>query len=60
MEYLPSKQSNLFAPNFPAKPKVFSGREIEIDRFKRTIEEGISSGRTNSIALLGEWGVGKS
>jgi len=60
MKYLTSTNSNLFAPNFPARPNAFVGREIEINRFKRIMEEGITSERTNSIALLGEWGAGKS
>jgi len=60
MKSLTLNTINLFAPNFPAKPEAFVGRDMEINRFKRIIEEGVSTERTNSIALLGDWGTGKS
>lgn len=50
----------LFEPHLPIKPIYFVGRGEEIGRFRRNIEAGLSSGRTASSAILGEWGLGKS
>lgn len=47
-------------PNFPVKPDEFIGRRQQIEMFRRALQMGLSTGRTSSFAVLGEWGVGKS
>jgi hypothetical protein len=47
-------------PNFPAKPEEFVGRKPQIEAFRRALEQGLATGRTPSLAVLGEWGIGKS
>lgn len=49
-----------FEPSYPIDPDSFVGRTEEIKRFGDNIERGLSSGRTPSSAILGEWGIGKS
>src|SRR5215472_5708147 len=50
----------LSEPNFPVKPDDFVGRTQQIDGFRRALQLGLSTGRTSSFAILGDWGVGKS
>ena len=47
-------------PNFPAKPEEFVGRNEQIEVFRRALQQGLTTGRTPSFAVLGEWGIGKS
>ena len=47
-------------PNFPAKPDEFVGRKAQIAIFRQALQQGLSTGRTSSFAILGEWGIGKS
>jgi len=47
-------------PNFPAKPEEFVGRRLQIEAFRRVLQQGLATGRTPSSAVLGEWGIGKS
>lgn len=47
-------------PNFPAKPEEFVGRKLQIEAFRRALQQGIATGRTPSFAALGDWGIGKS
>ncbi len=47
-------------PNFPAKPDEFVGRRLQIEAFRRALQQGLATGRTPSFAVLGEWGIGKS
>ena len=47
-------------PNFPAKPEDFVGRKLQIEAFRRALEQGLKAGRTPSFAVLGDWGIGKS
>lgn len=49
-----------FEPTYPVDPANFVGRGEEIKKFKDSVEQGISSSRTPSSAILGEWGIGKS
>ena len=47
-------------PNFPARPDEFVGRKAQIAVFRQALQQGPSTGRTSSFAILGEWGIGKS
>jgi hypothetical protein len=47
-------------PNFPAKPDEFVGRTLQIEAFRRALQQGQQTGRTPSFAVLGDWGIGKS
>lgn len=47
-------------PNFPAKPEEFVGRTLQIEAFRRALQQGRQTGRTPSFAVLGNWGIGKS
>ena len=50
----------LAEPNFPARPDEFVGRRAQIAVFSQALQQGLSTGRTSSFAILGEWGIGKS
>jgi len=47
-------------PNFPVQPDEFVGRQPQIDAFRHTLRQGIATARTPSVAVLGDWGIGKS
>src|SRR5256884_950547 len=47
-------------PNFPAQPDEFVGRDTQIEAFRQVLAQGLLTGRTPSLAVLGDWGVGKS
>lgn len=47
-------------PNFPVRPGEFVGRNREIEAFRLALKQGLSTGRTGSFAVLGDWGIGKS
>ena len=47
-------------PNFPARPDQFVGRNAPIEAFRQVLIQGRVTGRTPSVAVLGDWGVGKS
>ncbi len=47
-------------PNFPVKPDEFIGRRHQVEAFQDALRQGIATGRTPSLAVLGEWGIGKS
>jgi hypothetical protein len=47
-------------PNFPARPDGFVGRNTQIEAFRQVLTQGLLTGRTPSLAVLGDWGVGKS
>lgn len=47
-------------PNFHVRPDEFIGRRSQIETFRQTLQHGLSTGRTNSFAILGDWGIGKS
>ncbi len=47
-------------PNFPAKPNEFIGRRTQITIFRQALQHGLTTGRTSSFAILGDWGIGKS
>jgi hypothetical protein len=47
-------------PNFPARPDEFVGRKAQIAVFRQALQQGQSTGRSSSFAILGEWGIGKS
>ena len=51
--------SNPFTPKSGWEPKVFVGREKEIEFFKRKLERA-RSGRCDHFLVLGDWGVGKT
>ena len=50
---------NPFKPNYPTDPEYFVGREKEIERFRYNIEQG-SLYKLDSMAVLGQWGIGKT
>jgi predicted ATP-dependent serine protease len=47
-------------PNFPVRPDEFVGRRPQIEVFRQALQQGLSTGRTSSFAILGDWGIGKS
>lgn len=47
-------------PNVPVKPGDFVGRELQIDAFRSILQQGVETGTTSSVAVLGDWGIGKS
>ena len=47
-------------PNFPVTPDAFVGRTRQIDTFRQALQQGLQTGRTESFAVLGDWGIGKS
>ena len=50
---------NPFTPKSGWEPKVFAGREREIEVFKKKLEEA-TKGRCDHFLVLGEWGIGKT
>ncbi|MBI4980618.1 DUF2791 family P-loop domain-containing protein [Candidatus Woesearchaeota archaeon] len=50
---------NPFTPKSGWEPKVFVGRDKEIELFKRKLEEA-KQGRCDHFLILGEWGIGKT
>jgi ABC-type branched-subunit amino acid transport system ATPase component len=47
-------------PNFPVRPDEFVGRQRQIEIFCQALQQGLQAGRTESFAILGDWGIGKS
>ena len=47
-------------PNFPVRADAFVGRRLQIDIFRQALQQGLQTGRTESFAVLGDWGIGKS
>ncbi len=50
---------NPFTPQSGWEPRVFGGRNRQLDRFVESVEEAIL-GRPNHLVILGEWGIGKT
>ena len=50
---------NPFTPKSGWEPRVFIGRENEIEFFRKKLEEA-RSGRCDHFLILGDWGVGKT
>lgn len=50
---------NPFTPQSGWEPKIFGGREQELNAFKSDLEDAVS-GRINHLAVLGDWGIGKT
>ena len=51
---------NPFNPKYPVRPEFFANRQNEIERFRRDFKRTIDSKLPENIAILGDWGVGKS
>jgi len=51
--------SNPFTPKSGWEPKVFVGREKELEFFRKKLEEA-RDGRCDHFLILGDWGVGKT
>jgi hypothetical protein len=47
-------------PHFPIRPDKFVGRRQQIAIFRQALQQGLQTGRTESFAVLGNWGIGKS
>jgi hypothetical protein len=47
-------------PNFPIRPGEFVGRRQQIETFRQALQQALHTGRTESFAVLGDWGIGKS
>lgn len=47
-------------PNFPVEPDHFIGRTEHTEAFRKALQVGLTTGRTSSFAILGDWGIGKS
>lgn len=50
---------NPFTPQSGWEPKIFSGRDEQIDHYLKTLAEA-STGRANHMVILGQWGIGKT
>lgn len=53
-------KSNPFTPQSGWEPKSFNGREIQIEHFKKNIQNSLSTKRQNHMIILGKWGIGKT
>ncbi len=51
---------NPFNPKYPMDPEFFANRKEEIKRFERDLKRTLDSKLPENIAILGDWGVGKS
>lgn len=53
---------NPFSPTYPVEPQYFANREGVLATFRRAVERSIKteSPTPDNIAILGEWGIGKS
>src|SRR5438105_2156790 len=47
-------------PNFPVRPERFIGRRRQVEAFEEALRYGSVTGRMTSVAVLGDWGIGKS
>jgi len=50
---------NPFTPKSGQEPRIFMGREYEIDQFRKIIEK-MDSNYADHFLVLGDWGVGKT
>ncbi len=55
-----SIQPNPFTPKSGIDPRVFVGRDKEIEIFKRKLDDAIKLRRFDHFLVLGEWGIGKT
>lgn len=51
---------NPFTPKSGMEPRVFIGREKEIEVFERKLDEALKLKRYDHFLILGEWGIGKT
>jgi len=51
---------NPFTPKSGMEPRVFIGREKEIEIFERKLDEALKLKRYDHFLVLGEWGIGKT
>ena len=47
-------------PNVPVRPGDFVGRKVQLEALRSILQQGIETGTTSSVAVLGDWGIGKS
>jgi hypothetical protein len=47
-------------PNFSVGPDEFVGRREQTEVFRQALQHGLEAGRTESFAVLGDWGLGKT
>lgn len=60
MQRIKSKSiANPYSAEHPAPPSKFAGRYKQIKEFTRYLDETIA-GNSKNIAVLGEWGIGKT
>jgi len=50
---------NPFTPQSGWEPKIFGGRNQELNTFKSNLDEAVDA-RPSHLAVLGEWGAGKT
>lgn len=53
-------RANPFIPKSGIEPKVFIGRESEVEIFEQKLEEAINLKRYDHFLILGDWGIGKT
>ncbi|PIP67636.1 MAG: hypothetical protein CO035_04785 [Candidatus Omnitrophica bacterium CG_4_9_14_0_2_um_filter_42_8] len=51
--------SNPFTPQSGWEPKIFGGRNPELEIFKSNLDDAVSA-RPSHLVVLGEWGAGKT
>lgn len=56
------KKVNPFSPTFPVAPEYFANRNEVIKSFEKVLERstGTSTPTPDNLAILGEWGLGKT
>jgi len=47
-------------PNVPVRPGDFVGRKVQLEALRSILQQGLETGTTSSVAVLGDWGIGKS
>ncbi len=50
---------NPFTPQSGWEPKIFGGREDQVQHFLKTMEEAVTT-RSNHMVIIGQWGIGKT
>jgi predicted ATPase len=50
---------NPFTPQSGWEPKIFGGREDQVQHYLHTLEEAVTS-RSNHMVIIGQWGIGKT
>jgi Cdc6-like AAA superfamily ATPase len=53
-------QPNPFVPKSGMEPRMFVGREEQIELFDSVLESAVHNKRYDHCLIMGEWGIGKT